>query len=53
MSSFRLKLIVIMVIAVGIAVISLVSFSEIMLEGFCAKKRWIPSDTASMPYCGR
>ena len=34
MSSFRLKLIVIMVIAVGIAVISLVSFSE-MQPSFC------------------
>ena len=38
MSSFRLKLIVIMVIAVGIAVISLVSFSEIMLGAFLRDK---------------
>ena len=38
MSSFRLKLIVIMVIAVGIAVISLVSFSDIMLEAFLRDK---------------
>jgi len=38
MSSFRLKLIVIMVIAVGIAVISLVLFSEIMLEAFLREK---------------
>ncbi len=38
MSSFRLKLIVIMVVAVGIAVISIVSFSEIMLEGFLREK---------------
>jgi serine phosphatase RsbU (regulator of sigma subunit) len=38
MSSFRLKLIIIMVIAVGIVVISLVSFSEIMLERFLREK---------------
>lgn len=38
MSSFRLKLIVIMIIAVGIAVISIVSYSEIMLEAFLREK---------------